>query len=324
MRIDMHVHLADLEAFLADRGRRRPFLLKRFLDRACRRALADQSSSGDKTNLNDTWISTLAGWVRESQLDKIVVLALDAVFDESGRACPEKTVLHVKNEFVCSVAAKHPDFMFGASIHPYRKDAVEELGRLVKQGACLIKWLPSGQHIQPDNPKCQPFYEALVHYGIPLLTHTGVEHSLGSRRSYHNHPDRLVPALEQGVTVIAAHCGVHLFLHEPSFFKAWASLAGKYTNLYGDLGAFSSVTRIPCLRRIISNKELCARVFYGSDFPGIPSPMWCWQLGLKKMRELSQIDNPLERNVRVMQALGVPAETFERVQDLLCVNRERD
>ena len=83
------------------------------------------------------------------------------------------------------------------------------------------------------------------------------------------------------------------------------------------------MTRIPCLRRIITNEELRARVLYGSDVPGIPSPIWCWQLGLKTMRELSRIANPLERNIRVMQALEVPAETFERVYDLLCVNRER-
>jgi len=324
MKIDMHVHLADIEALLADKRRRRPFYLRRFLDRAGRRGSADQSSPEEKLDATDAWISSLAGWVEESQLDRIVVLALDAVFDASGRPSPEKTVLHVKNEFVCSVAAEHPDFMFGASIHPYRKDAVEELGRLVKQGACLIKWLPSGQYIQPDDPKCYPFYEALVHYRIPLLSHTGIEHTLGSKRSSYNHPSRLIPALEQGVTVIAAHCGVHLFLHEPSFFRSWASLVEKYDNLYGDLGAFSVMTRIPCLRRIVSNDELRGRILYGSDFPGIPSPMWCWQLGLKKMRELSRIANPLERNIRVMQALGVPTETFERVHDLLCVNRERD
>lgn len=145
MKIDMHVHLADIEALLADKRRRRPFLLRRFLDRAGRRAAADQASleGPQKVNATEAWISSLAGWVEESQLDKIVVLALDAVFDESGRPCPEETVLHVDNEFVCSVAAEHPNFMFGASIHPYRKDAVEELGRLVKRGACLIKWLPS-------------------------------------------------------------------------------------------------------------------------------------------------------------------------------------
>jgi hypothetical protein len=155
-----------------------------------------------------------------------------------------------------------------------------------------------------------------------LLSHTGVEHTLGNRRSDYNHPRRLIPALEHGVTVIAAHCGAHLFLHEPSFFGAWASLAREHENLYGDCGAFSIMTRIPYLKRICDDAVLPRKLLYGSDFPGIPAPGWCWQLGPRKMRSLSRINNPLERNVRIMQALGIPEDAFERAEPLLCRTEE--
>ena len=293
-----------------------------YLARVLRWAQAEQSVLGAAGSVNARWMQCLVDWVRESQLDKVVLLALDGVFDESGKLCPDKTVIHVDNDFVCSVATQQPEFIFGASIHPYRKDAIKELERLIKKGACLIKWIPSGQHIEPDNPRCIAFYEALAHYGVPLLSHTGVEHTLGSRRSNYNHPQRLIPALEKGVTVIAAHCGVHLFLHEPSFFNAWVALAGKYENMYGDTGAFSIVTRIPALKRILKDPVLQSKLLYGSDFPGIPSPLWCWQLGLSRMRELSRIGNPLARNMSVMQALGMPTEVFERAHKQLGISKE--
>jgi predicted TIM-barrel fold metal-dependent hydrolase len=322
MKLDIHVHLADIEALLAAGHAGLIHHSNRPLSRMLRWAVAEQSILEGTGSVNERWIKRLACWVRESQLDKVVLLALDGVFDESGKACPEKTVLHVDNEFVSSVVEQQPEFIFGASIHPYRKDAVNEVERLIKKGACLVKWIPSGQHIEPDSPQCIPFYEALAHYGVPLLSHTGVEHTLGSRRSSHNHPQRLIPALEKGVTVIAAHCGVHLFLHEPSFFGAWVSLARKYENMYGDSGAFSIVTRIPALKRILKDQTLQSKFLYGSDFPGIPSPKWCWQLGFSKMRELSRMSNPLESNIRVMQALDMLAEVFERAHKQLGIAKE--
>ena len=322
MKIDMHVHLADIDALLASRqadSRGKP---NRHLDRMLRAAPGGQAATGAHGSANEQWIRRVTDWVNDSQLDRVVLLALDAVFNESGESCPGRTALHVDNEFIGSVAACDPAFMFGASIHPYRRDAVEALERLIGKGACLIKWIPSGQHIEPDNPLCFPFYEALAHYGIPLLSHTGIEHTLGSRRSSYNHPKRLVPALERGVTVIAAHCGTHLFLHEPSFFNQWAALARKHERLYGDTGAFSIVTRIPYLKRILGDDRLRSKLLYGSDFPGIPSPLWCWQLGFRRMRALARMRNPLERNLRVMQALGMPDAVFSRTCGLLGEDKE--
>jgi len=312
MRIDIHVHLADAENMLAA-VQAGTHSYGGPLARALRRAAAGHSATSDSAGrINERWAHRLAGWVRESRLDKVVVLALDGVFNESGRPCPEHTVLKVDNDFVCDAAAQHPEFIFGASVHPYRKDALQELERLIRKGACLIKWIPSAQRIEPDNVRCMAFYEALAHYGVPLLSHTGVEHTLGHRRSRYNHPRRLIPALEKGVRVIAAHCGARLFLHEPSFFTAWAALAVKYETLYGDCGAFSVVTRIPTLRRILGDPVLRSKLLYGSDYPGAPSPAWCWQLGVSKMRELSRVANPVERNLCAMQAFGLPEDVFER------------
>lgn len=317
MKIDLHVHVADLESLLKKQKAGSLSNPTGFLSKILRTASATYTPSNEGVDgINERCFQQLSRWVQESSLDAIVLLATDAVYDEFGMPRPEKTAFHVENDFVCSAANRFQQFIFGASIHPYRRDAIQELERLVKKGARLIKWIPSGQYIMPDNPKCFPFYEALAHHRIPLLSHTGVEHTLGAGRAGYNHPDRLIPALEKGVPVIAAHCGVHLFLHEPSFFNAWATLAKKYEHFYGDAAAFTIVTRISSLKRVLKDPILRTKLLYGSDYPGIPSPLWCWQLGLGKMRELTAIKNPLLRNLSVMQALDMPPEVLERAQQL--------
>ena len=321
MHIDLHVHIADLDSL--ETGAGSSFLWSGgMVARMLRRAFT--ALDGDFSNgmTNEIWLSRLADWVRESRLDKVVLLALDGVYDPSGRQRPDKTRLQVSNRFVHSASGRSPCFLFGASIHPYRSDALAALAEVVEQGACLIKWIPSGQWIQPDDPRCFPFFEAMAHYNIPLLTHTGVEHVLGSRRSRYNHPERLIPALQRGVTVIASHCGTRLFLHERSYFSSWRRLAREYENFFGDLGAFAVVTRVPCLKKILAREELRSKVLYGSDFPSISPPLWCWQLGLEQIRGLSRIINPLERNRRVMETLEVPEEIFTRAERIVKVHRE--
>ncbi|MCI5223925.1 MAG: hypothetical protein D3924_14950, partial [Candidatus Electrothrix sp. AR4] len=107
------------------------------------------------------------------------------------------------------------------------------------------------------------------------------------------------------------------FLYERSFFTGWAMLARKYEGFFGDLGAFPMVTRIPALQKILRDNDLRQKVLYGSDYPSIPSPAWCWQLSLEKIRALSRFSNPLERNVQVMRALGVPESFFTRAGEIL-------
>lgn len=308
MKIDMHVHAADLGTLLNDHAgdtgsRRRLLRMKRW-------ALDGRSLPVDGRDPNEQWAGLLAAWIDESSLDRVVLLAMDGVYGRDGEPQPRSTRLCVSNAFVERLVRGRAQFMYGASIHPYRKDALDELERVSEQGAVLVKWIPSGQRIDPGDSRCVPFYRALARLGIPLLAHCGPEHTVGQGRGYLNHPRRLVPALQAGVKVIAAHCGAHLFLHERSCFGAWAELAREYENLYGDLGAFAIVTRARYVTRVFGDDELCQRVLYGSDYPAIPSPRWCWQLGVAGMQKLSRLGNPLERNLEMMRALGMPDTVF--------------
>src|SRR5438552_8630421 len=106
------------------------------------------------------------------EVDAAVVLAFDRVYGVDGRPDDANTHLAVTNEYVIELVRKHPKLLFGASIHPYRPDALAELERCVAAGAVLLKWLPVTQDINPADERCLPFYDALAQHRLPLLCHT--------------------------------------------------------------------------------------------------------------------------------------------------------
>jgi hypothetical protein len=74
----------------------------------------------------------------------------------------------------------HHNLLFGASINPKRKNALEEVAQAKQDGAVLIKWIPSIMDFDPADTAFIPFYLAMKRARLPLLTHTGTENSLGA------------------------------------------------------------------------------------------------------------------------------------------------
>ena len=253
-----------------------------------------------------------------SKVDRAVLLAFDAAYHDDGTRDEERTLIVTDNDFVADLAACHQKVLFGASVHPRRPDALAEMERLIGRGACLVKWLPGAQNIQPDDPRCFPFYDVLARLRVPLLCHTGSEHTLKAFPDKLNDPRRLAPALERGVTVIAAHCGARLFLHEKSYFRAWQEMALRHERFYGDISAFGVITRIWLLRSLLRSPRLAAKLVFGSDFPVAPMPLSCiGQVSLRRALELRRILNPFDQAVQMMKAAGVPDEVFARSGKLL-------
>ena len=65
-------------------------------------------------------------------IDAAVVLAFDAVYDRDGNYDPAETHLYVTNDYARDVCNRQAKMLFGASVHPYRKDAVAEIERCVR------------------------------------------------------------------------------------------------------------------------------------------------------------------------------------------------
>jgi predicted TIM-barrel fold metal-dependent hydrolase len=318
-RIDIHAHIAGTLA--AGHGNLvTPAFRRRLACRLFLRRLDLAPADPDRPDLDARLLDRTLRWLDDSDLDHTVLLALDAPHHTDGTRDDARTLLVTDNDYIARLAAAHPrKILFGASLHPARPDALDELHRLAALGACLIKWLPSAQNIAPDDPRYSNFYDALVRHRLPLLSHAGPEHTLKNFPDTLNHPRRLIPALERGVTVIAAHCGARLFLHQSRApFLAWCALARRYPNLYGDVSAFGLPTRAMPLRHLLRDPALARKLLYGSDYPAAtwPRALIPW-LGLRRALALHRLKNPFTRSAATLRALGLPPEAFTRAASLL-------
>ena len=64
------------------------------------------------------------------------------------------------------------------SIHPARKDAIEELERCAEKGGKSIKTSTNRHHVDCSNIQYQPFWEKLAKLGLPFLCPPGGEFSV--------------------------------------------------------------------------------------------------------------------------------------------------
>jgi predicted TIM-barrel fold metal-dependent hydrolase len=251
-----------------------------------------------------------------------VILALDGVVDAAGRLDTNRTEFYVPNEFVAAACRRHTNLLFGASINPYRPDALARLDWAATNGAVLVKWLPSIQHIDPADPRLEPFYRRLVELRLPLLTHTGAEKSFTRSADELADPARLELPLRLGVTVIAAHVattGEHAGERD---IDRLARLMEAHINLWADISSLTQLNKLGYLGEVLRRPEFAGRLLYGSDFPLINLPLvspWYFPLNLRlaEMHRLATQPNPWDRDVELKQALGVPAEVFARTAALL-------
>jgi hypothetical protein len=73
---------------------------------------------------------------RSKRVSRAVALALDGVYDASGRLDEARTDFLISNDAVFSACTAHPDRLLpGASINPRRRDALDELARCKALGA---------------------------------------------------------------------------------------------------------------------------------------------------------------------------------------------
>ncbi len=214
---------------------------------------------------------------------RFLLLALDGYHGEDGRFDRGRTVFRVPDEHVAAVARAAPErFLWCASVHPHREDALARLQAAAAAGARAVKWIPYFMGIDPASPRCRPFYRELRRLRLPLLTHGGWQHELvdGGVQDYGN-PLRLRVPLEEGVTVVVAHCGMQGDFADlegrdprgprPSFelFTRLMEDPAYRGRLYGDLSAVTQGGRQPgALATLIARHEWHPRLLNGSDYPG--------------------------------------------------------
>lgn len=315
--IDMHVHVVGngtggTGCWLRVTGWHRPLaaLMLRHV------GLPTDAMNGD---LDRLFVERLLEQVRSSSLSTAVILAQDEVYDDRGCVMKNVGSFFVPNDYVLSLASKYKEFLPAISIHPARPDALEELERCLAAGAVMMKCLPNCQNINCNDRRFTKFWERVAEAKLPLLAHTGGEHTLPVVRKAYADPRILQLPLECGVTVIAAHSGTKSGLFDPEYFDVFAEMTKRFSKLYGDTSAFNVPMRgrhiLECLR-----EPLLSRLVHGSDYPVPVNGHFAWASGFvrwKDFRRCQRNQNVLERDYQLKLAMGFPPEHFTRIGSLL-------
>ncbi|MGZ5032126.1 MAG: amidohydrolase family protein [Usitatibacter sp.] len=284
--IDMHVHVVgnlsegpQAQSWMNPEMTRvyNPFLLAHFA------VFADASCMTERPlEAGEAYVARLLELVEEFPPGaRFMLLALDGWHDTQGNWIPANTVLKVGNDFVSGLARRFPGrFTWAASIHPYRKDALAALERAALAGASAVKWIPYLMGIDPASHQCDAFYARLAQLGLPLVVHSGWEHSLipDADQEWGN-PLRLRRALEAGVKVVAAHCATQGEMRDdesagsptvPAFslLRRLMEEPEHRGLLFGDISGVVSNGREPdMVRELVLDERWQGRLVNGSDYP---------------------------------------------------------
>ena len=313
--IDCHVHLAALPE-----GQNGCYISPHMLKSPLFRFLLWKHglSTNNPRQANQKYVDDLLTELRASKhVRQAVLLGMDGVYDQSGQLAKEETHFLISNEYVLATARAHPvNFLPGVSINPQRSDAVEEVHRCADAGAVLVKVLPNAQQFNPADAKYRPFYRALAERRLPFLSHVGYEFSLIGKDQSVGDPTRLETALNEGVTVIAAHaCSYGLMLYE-RFLPVLLDFSKRYPNFYADISALTLPNRFRMLLHLRRHPEIHDRLLFGTDYPLSVMHVAAWgRVAFRVLGRLIRTTNRFDRQYAVCTSLGVAFKSFEALME---------
>ncbi len=273
-----------------------------------------------KGDLDRLYARHLVRLVRRSSLAAACLFAQDGVYDAGGRPLPNRTTFTVPNDWVFRVCRADSRLLPVISIHPARRDAMDELERCLEAGAVMLKLLPNCNNVDCNDRRLAPFWKRMAEARLPFIAHVGGENTLEVVNRRFEDPRILRLPLECGVTVIAAHCAGNAKPLEPNYLGVLRRMMHDHPRLYTDNSALNSPIRSGLLGRVVEDDFLLSRMVHGSDFPVPVSATWAWLRGVMDRataRRMNAIPNLLERDVQIKRALGFPEEVLSRGWELL-------
>lgn len=199
-----------------------------------------------------------------------LIAALDEAGVDIGVLLPlraESYGWRVTNEYVMERVAEAPERLIGfAGVSPNTHDASKELIYAIEQLHMRgLKLHPPMQMFDPGDPVCFPIYEALQHYGLPVLFHTGSGPSQLSDRYSNPHLVDEVAVHFPALKIIMAHAGrfwyqetLTMMRRHPNIYIDISANVGKATG-YGLL-----VALLVAVKEVVGGLD---RVLFASDYP---------------------------------------------------------
>ena len=268
-------------------------------------------------------------------VDRIVLLAFDKYHDQHGRrpnfpSCRAErgNDIYTSNSLVRAVCRKHPErYLFGASVHPYRANAVECVEEVYRGGACLLKWIPLHQNIDVHDPRTLAVLRCCARLGLPVLVHYAGEFTLATQhREFHG----LQPFLEvlrklrtadAMPTAIVPHVATPVtpFGRRRSHQVLVEALLGEFADapLYADISALTSWGKVGFLRQLAARQDIHPKLLFGTDFP-VPAalPRLRRDLG-NDFRQIKHETSWIQQAARIYRRMKFNEIVFHRSVELL-------
>ena len=268
-------------------------------------------------------------------VERWVLLAFDAYHDDAGqrprqphRRRDRGSDIYSSNTFIRDLCRHHPDrFLFGASVHPYRPDALADLDEVFAAGACLLKLMPLHQTLAADDPRTRALLRHCRALGLPLLLHVGPEFTLTMHhprhaeiapflavlRALHRHGD--LP------TIIFAHVATPVLPWGPwrHYRQLVAALRDDLARAraYADLAALTAWGKLAALRPLARRQDLHHKFLFGSDFPVPPATLALGGRDAATGRRLRELPSWSQRSAVALRHAGFNDIVFQRAAELL-------
>ena len=266
---------------------------------------------------------------------RLVLLAVDAYHDDDGQRppLPERrdqlgSDIYTSNSFAHDLCRQHPErFLFGASVHPYRENAVACVEEVFRQGACLLKWLPLHQNIDVADPRTITVLRCCSRLGLPLLVHYSEEFTLATQHPRYQSVTGLLDVLRRlrrevaMPTTIVAHVATPIspFGERNSHEALVNALLGEFADapLYADISALTAWGKVGVLRKIARRQDLHCKLLFGTDFP-VPLALRRLRRDLGRDHEQIRAEPSwVQQAALVFHRLGFNEIVFHRAAELL-------
>jgi predicted TIM-barrel fold metal-dependent hydrolase len=269
-------------------------------------------------DFDEVYVARIVEMLQTSSLDYALLLAQDEVHHEDGGK-RQFGSFHVPNEYLFSVCDRHPEFLPAVSVHPARRDALEELDRCLVRGARALKLLPNCLNVNCSLPQYDSFWEKMAAAGLPMLAHTGGEMTVPVANALYQDPEYLRRPLEIGVKIIAAHAASSSALFDRDYFDHLVKMMAEFPQLYADTSALNTPFRSAVFSKILKC-NFQDRFIHGSDYPVPVGARYTRMRGLidgKSRAGAAKIENLLERDFFLKQAIGFDESHFTRLGEIL-------
>ena len=136
-------------------------------------------------------------------------------------------------------------------------------------------------------------------------------------------PNKLRVALDEGVTVIAAHGCSHGLIFSEKFYKTFLDLAHGYDNFFSDISALSLPNRLGMLFRLRRHPELHHRLLFGTDYPLPVFRLACYGRGGLRGSKVLGTKNRFDRHHALCSELGIGFGSLDNIVARNLVNSDK-